>query len=125
MFAQHLCDSRIEYFRNAIDLNLKDRATCRVVAEGDLWGRSSKSEAPSLKRYYKSSFFNLQFSELAGSPLRGERLNRVEVFPSTVNGLTSRKRFGKAAPKGAAAGDSRPVPAGPDRAGPENPTVFP
>ena len=30
-----------------------DRATCRVVAEGDLWGRSSKSEAPSLKRYRK------------------------------------------------------------------------
>jgi len=36
MFAQEGYYSRIEYFRNAIDIELKDRATCRVVAEGDL-----------------------------------------------------------------------------------------
>ncbi|CAB1079070.1 hypothetical protein D1AOALGA4SA_6787 [Olavius algarvensis Delta 1 endosymbiont] len=58
MFAQDLCYGLIEYFRNAIDSNLKDRAPCRVAAGGDLWGRSSKSEAPSLKRYNKSSIFN-------------------------------------------------------------------
>ncbi|CAB1071709.1 hypothetical protein D1AOALGA4SA_1335 [Olavius algarvensis Delta 1 endosymbiont] len=40
MFAQDLCYCRIEYFWNAIDLNLKDRA----------------------KRYNKSSIFNLQSS---------------------------------------------------------------
>ena len=40
MFAHDLCDSRIEYFRNAIDLNRKDRA----------------------KRYHKSSIFNRQYS---------------------------------------------------------------
>ncbi len=27
MFAHDLCDSQIEYFRNAIDLDSKDRAT--------------------------------------------------------------------------------------------------
>jgi len=61
MFAHDLCHGQIEYLRTAIDLNKKDRATCRVVAEGDLWGRSSKSEAPSLKRFNKYSIFNLQF----------------------------------------------------------------
>ncbi len=38
---------------------------------------------------------------------------------ASVDGLTSRKRFGRAAPKGAAAGDSRPVPAGLGRVGTE------
>ncbi|CAB1084876.1 hypothetical protein D1AOALGA4SA_12382 [Olavius algarvensis Delta 1 endosymbiont] len=36
----------------------KDRTTCRVVAEGDVWSRSSQSEAPSLKRFNKYSIFN-------------------------------------------------------------------
>jgi hypothetical protein len=35
MFAHDLCHSQVEYFRNAIDLDRKDRATCRVVAEGE------------------------------------------------------------------------------------------
>jgi len=35
MFAYDLSYSQIEYFRTAIDLNKKDRATCRVVAEGE------------------------------------------------------------------------------------------
>jgi alkylhydroperoxidase/carboxymuconolactone decarboxylase family protein YurZ len=39
MFAKDLCHSQIEYFRNVIDLDRKDRA----------------------KRYNKSSIFNLQF----------------------------------------------------------------
>ncbi|CAB1084622.1 hypothetical protein JY97_14715 [Alkalispirochaeta odontotermitis] len=37
-----------------------DRATCQVIAEGDLWGRNSKSEAPSLKRYPQSKIRNLK-----------------------------------------------------------------
>ncbi len=37
--------------REVFYLLKNDGATCRVVAEGDLWGRSSKSEAPSLKRH--------------------------------------------------------------------------
>jgi hypothetical protein len=40
MFAHDLCHSQIEYFRNAIDLDRKDRA----------------------KRYHKASFFNRQSS---------------------------------------------------------------
>ena len=40
MFAHDLCQSQIEYVRNAIDLNRKDRA----------------------KRYHKSSIFNRQYS---------------------------------------------------------------
>jgi hypothetical protein len=40
MFAHDLCHSQVEYFRNAIDFNRKDRA----------------------KRYHKSSIFNLQSS---------------------------------------------------------------
>lgn len=41
------------------------------------------------------------------------------------DGVTSHNRFGKAAPKGAVAGDSRPVPADPGRVGTENSAVFP
>jgi hypothetical protein len=40
MFAHDLCHSQIEYFRNDIDFNRKDRA----------------------KRYHKSSIFNLKYS---------------------------------------------------------------
>ncbi|CAB1080145.1 hypothetical protein D1AOALGA4SA_7833 [Olavius algarvensis Delta 1 endosymbiont] len=43
----------------------------------NLWGRSSKSEAPSLKRYQKSSICNFHFPGIAGSPQRGDRLVRV------------------------------------------------
>ncbi len=46
MFAKDLCHSQIEYFRNAIDLDRKDRA----------------------KRYHKSSIFN---SGLSGLGLLG------------------------------------------------------
>ena len=35
MFAHDLCHSQIEYLSNSIDVNRKDRATCRVVAEGE------------------------------------------------------------------------------------------
>ena len=44
---------------------------------------------------------------------------------ATGDGLTSRKRFGRAAPKEALAGDSRFVQADLDRVGKENPAVFP
>ena len=44
---------------------------------------------------------------------------------ATVDGFTSRKRFGRAVPKGAVAGDSRHVPVDPGRVGTENPVVFP
>jgi len=49
MFAHDLCHIRIEYFRISIDSNIRDRATCGVVA------RRAKPQAI-LK------FFNLQFS---------------------------------------------------------------
>ncbi len=35
MFAHDLCHSQIVYLSNSIDLNRKDRATCRVVAESE------------------------------------------------------------------------------------------
>jgi len=44
---------------------------------------------------------------------------------ATVDGLTFRRRFGRAAPKGAVAGDSQPVPVDPDRVGTEKPAAFP
>jgi len=64
MFVHDLCNSQIEYLSNSLDFNRKVRAACRITAEGDLWGRSSESEAPSLKRYHSASggsIFNLHF----------------------------------------------------------------
>ena len=49
----------------------------------------------------------------------------VQQRVATVDGLTSRKMSGRAAPTGAVAGDSRSVPANPDRVGTEHPAVFP
>jgi len=43
-----------------------NRAIYRVSAEGDLWGRNLKSEAPSLKRFHLSIFDILR---LCGFPL--------------------------------------------------------
>ena len=47
------------------------------------------------------------------------------VLSPTVDGLTSRRRFGRAASKGAVAGDSRPVQVDHRMVGIENPVVFP
>lgn len=44
---------------------------------------------------------------------------------AVVDRITSRNRFDKAQPKGAVAGDSRPVPTDPDMVGIEHPAVFP
>ncbi|CAB1081049.1 hypothetical protein D1AOALGA4SA_8713 [Olavius algarvensis Delta 1 endosymbiont] len=60
MFAQDLCHCRIEYFWNAIDLNLKDRA----------------------KRYNKSSIFNLQFSITACPGWVNDLSGRHRILPS-------------------------------------------
>jgi hypothetical protein len=35
MFAQDICDRQDKDLSNTIDINRKDRATCRVVAEGE------------------------------------------------------------------------------------------
>ena len=57
------------------------------------------------------------------SYLAGKRQGDLK-WVTIVGGLTSRKRFGRVAPKGAVAGDSRPVSADPGRVGIENPAVF-
>ena len=44
---------------------------------------------------------------------------------ANADGLMSRKMSGRAGSSGAVAGDSRPVPANPDRVGTEYPAVFP
>jgi hypothetical protein len=58
---------------------------------------------------------------IASADKRQGGLQRV----ATVDRLTSRKRFGRAAPKGAQAGDNRPVPVDPGRVGTEYPAIFP
>lgn len=58
-----------------------------------------------------------------GHPADNRQGGRLRV--ATVHGLTSRKRSGRAAPKGAVAGDNQSAPADPGRVWTENPAVSP
>jgi len=49
----------------------------------------------------------------------------IKVLFTCGDRITSRNRFGKVQPKGAVAGDSRPVPADRGMVGKEHPAVFP
>jgi hypothetical protein len=71
MFAHDLCDSQIEYVRDAIDLNRKDRA----------------------KRYHKSSIFNCQFPDKAGFTLRYNRLVRLGLQYQSCSAYSSSLNF--------------------------------
>ena len=55
MFAHDICHIQVEYLINSIDFNRKDRATCRVVAEGEAWSDTTNIQ---------SSIFNSGLSGL-------------------------------------------------------------
>jgi hypothetical protein len=66
MFANDLCRYQIEYFRNAINLNRKDRAKPPLRSVSPLNLRTGSGLAGVIRlrlgeRYRKSSIFNLQF----------------------------------------------------------------
>jgi hypothetical protein len=70
MFAHDLCYSRIEYLRNFIDLNRKDRA----------------------KRFHKSSIFNLQFRLVRVGGLRLWRISQTCNVDLSLFGFRERSK---------------------------------